>query len=502
MKTLNTAVAADTGLMRKDRPVRVLQFGEGNFLRAFVDWMVDEMNSQGLFNGRVSVVQPLEHGMIGTMAEQDYLYTLVLRGIQKGEVVVRKKVIDVIERGVNCYTDFDSYLKEAENPDLRIIVSNTTEAGIVLRKEDRPEDRPPVSYPGKLLVLLRRRYELFDGDRTKGFLILPCELIDRNGDNLKAVLTELAGLWYPGDGAFLDWLTGANVFFNTLVDRIVSGYPREDAESLWEECGYRDNLIDTGEIFHFWVVEGPGEYRKELPLIEAGLNVKWCDDMTPYRTRKVRILNGAHTMTVLAAWLYGLETVKECMDDSVLSAYIRKGIKEEIIPTLDLPEEELNEYGEAVMERFANPYIRHLLLSISLNSVSKFKTRVLPSLLEYSRRKGTLPPLLSFSLAALVLFYRGVSREETSLKAVRRVDGREYPVQDSPEVLDFFLDLWNSFGTPSDEECCRIMRTVLGQEAFWDCDLNTLDGLTSRTAGYLKDLLERGVPAVMKELAG
>lgn len=499
LKGLNRRTAAEAGLREKDLPIRALQFGEGNFLRAFVDWMIFEMNRKGLFNGGVTVVQPLEQGMIDAMKEQDYLYTLMLRGVLNGEVRVDKQIVDVIRRGLNVYRDFEDYLKEADNPDLRLIISNTTEAGIVLREEDRPGDKPPVSFPGKLLLLMRRRYECFGGDPEKGFLVLPCELIDRNGDNLKKVLTQLAEMWYPGDSAFANWLTEANVYFNTLVDRIVSGYPREEAEALWQECGYRDNLIDTGEIFHFLVIEGDEKYRKELPFTEAGLEVKWTDDMAPYRTRKVRILNGAHTMTVLAAWLTGLETVKDCMDDELLSAYIRKGIREEVIPTLDLPEEELSSYGEAVLERFSNPYIRHLLLSISLNSVSKFKTRVLPSLLAYRERKGSLPRLLCFSLAALVLFYKGRSKGEASLKAAREVDGREYEIKDSPEVLDFFLSLWNS-----DEagDARALMEKVLARKDFWGRDLTELDGLTELTADFLAAMQTKGVRAVMTDLVG
>ncbi len=502
MNQLNQDLALKMGIEKNERPVKVLQFGEGNFLRAFIDWMVDSMNSKGLFNGKISIVQPLAQGMIGMMAEQDYLYTLFLRGIQNGDVVVDKKVIDVVERAVNPYEDFAAYLKEAENPDLRIIISNTTEAGIVLRKEDKPTDEPPVSFPGKLLTLMKKRYDAFGGDPAKGFLLFPCELIEKNGTNLKKCVLELAADWFPGDDAFVKWIEEANVFFNTLVDRIVSGYPRDEVEGLWNELGYKDNLLNTGEIFHFLVVEGPSEYEKEFPLIQAGLNVKWCDDLTPYRTRKVRILNGAHTMTVLAAWLYGLETVKNCMDDEVIAKYIKKGIFDEIIPTLDLPADELAEYGGAILERFSNPYIKHFLLSISLNSVSKFKTRVLPSLLEYINRKGENPGLLSFSLAALVLFYKSVSKSEdgTSLNAVRALDGKEYAINDSPEVLDYFASLWDGKTAADKAEAEVIMKSVLSKTDYWGQDLSTISGLTDLTAGYLSAMVSEGVPAVIKGL--
>lgn len=504
MKQLNQNLREDLNLGKNNNAVRILQFGEGNFLRAFIDWMVDGMNGKGLFNGKISIVQPLSQGMIEMMKDQDYLYTLLLRGIQNGEVTVERKVINAVERAVNPYDDFKAYLGEAENPDLRIIVSNTTEAGIVLRKEDSPSDAPPSSFPGKLLLLLKKRFDHFGGDPSKGFLFFPCELIDKNGTNLKNVLLKLAGTWYPESPEFIGWINDANIFFNTLVDRIVSGFPRDEVEDLWDEIGYRDNLLDTGEIFHFLAVEGPSEYENEFPLIQAGFNVKWCDDLTPYRTRKVRILNGAHTMTVLAAWLYGLETVKNCMDDHIISSYIRKGIFEEIIPTLDLPPRELSEYGAAILERFSNPYIKHFLLSISLNSVSKFKTRVLPSILEYRKRKGTLPRLLSFSLAALVLFYKPSSTalREASLPGVRSLDNKEYEIKDSPEVLDFFWDRWKGKNGGTMEEAMDIMEAVLTKVDFWGEDLSALEGLQELTAEFLYSMVKKGVPSVMAELTG
>lgn len=478
-------------------PVKVLQFGEGNFLRAFMDWMIQGMNRKGLFNGRVSIVQPIEHGMVDVLNEQDGRYTLLLRGVQNGEVTVEKEVINSIARALNPYADFDAYLREAENPHLRVIISNTTEAGIELRLDDKPTDTPASSFPGKLLQLMKRRYDFFNGDLSKGFLIFPCELIDRNGDTLKQVLRDLATSWFPEDPAFQAWLTEANVFFTTLVDRIVSGYPKEEVEALCNDFGYKDQLIVTGEIFHFLAIEGPVEYEPEFPLVTAGFNVKWCDDLTPYRTRKVRILNGAHTMTVLAAHLYGLETVKDCMDDPVLSTYIRKGLFEDIIPTLDLPQKELDDFAGAVLERFANPYIRHLLLSISLNSVSKFKTRVLPSLLEYHKRRGELPDLLTFSLAALILFYRGEERGETSLKARRPLDDADYEINDSPEVLDWFLDAWTH-----DKDIKVLVEAFLAKTDYWEQDLNDVPGLCDKVAIYLNAMIRDGVPTVLKQVVG
>jgi tagaturonate reductase len=347
---------------------------------------------------------------------------------------------------------------------------------------------------------MRHRYDLFAGDPGKGFLLFPCELIEKNGDTLKHVLLALAQSWYPDDPGFLNWLETANIFFNTLVDRIVSGYPREEAEALCRTFGYEDRLIDTGEIFHFLVIEGPSDYEREFPLIQAGLNVKWCDDLTPYRTRKVRILNGAHTMTVLLAHLYGLETVKECMDDERIANYIRRGIFDEIIPTLDLPDDELADYGRAVLERFSNPFIRHLLLSISLNSVSKFKTRVLPSLLEYQARQESLPTLLTLSLAGLVLFYRVGDADPRHSTASRALDGAAYTVNDDQEVLDFFASVWKAEDGLTVESCIRLMMRVLSHTESWGQDLSAVDGLVDKTADYLHRLIGDGVKPTLKSV--
>ncbi|MFO7821452.1 MAG: tagaturonate reductase [Lentisphaeria bacterium] len=502
MKKLNNAVAEEFGEpCADDLPVKVLQFGTGNFLRGFMDWMIDEMNRQGRFNGRIRIVQSVSRNAVNLLAAQDNRYTLILRGIENGQATVVKTIVGAVAGGLSAKSQFDQVLREAENPDLRIIISNTTEAGIVLHTEDTPSDMPPSSFPGKLLRLMRHRYETCDGDTARGFLIFPCELIDHNGDTLKEILMTLAGRWYPGDNSFRSWLNDANIYFNTLVDRIVSGYPEEEADKICRELGYTDSMIDTGELFHFLAIEGPKKYEEEFPLISAGFNVKWCGDISPYKTRKVRILNGAHTMTVLAAHLQGLTTVRECMENPTVSAYLRRGIFEEIIPTLDLPQEELTEFGEAVLERFSNPFLRHLLLSISLNSVSKWKTRVMPSLLEYRSRFGKLPESLTFSLAALILFYRGRERCETSLKGTREVDGAIYDIQDSPEVLDWFYALWQEQAEISEAGCTALTRKVLAKKDFWGKDLREVQGLTEATGRFLNEMLSKGVEPVIGRLA-
>lgn len=379
---------------KTERPEKIIQFGEGGFLRGFVDWMLQKINNNSDFNGSAVVVQPIEMGMCDLLSAQDCIYTHVIRGIEG----VETDVIDVISRCVKPYDDFDSYLKLAENPDFRFIVSNTTESGIVFSDEDKITDAPPKSFPAKLTLLLKKRYELC----LRGFIFLPCELIDRNGDNLKACILKYADLWDLGEG-FINWIENENVFTNTLVDRINTGYPKGEDMNL----GYEDNMVNTSEFFHLWVIETDYDLDRELPFSSCDLNVIITrDKLEMYRTRKVRILNGAHTSLVPYALLSGFDTVKSCIDDSVMRDHVRKCVFEEIIPTLDLPRDELESYAASVIERFSNPYIKHYLSSIALNSVSKFKVRVLPSILEYIKRFGKTPKTLVFSLAKLIEFYK------------------------------------------------------------------------------------------------
>lgn len=379
---------------KKIRPERIIQFGEGGFLRGFVDWMIQKLNDNGSFDGSVVVVQPIAQGMCDMLEKQNCVYTHVIRGVEG----VEKSIIDVISRTVKPYDDFDAYLKLAENPDMRFIVSNTTEAGIVFEEGDKVTDLPPKTFPAKLTLLLKRRYDL----GLKGFILLPCELIDRNGDNLKKCVLQYADLWNLGEG-FKTWIEKDNVFANTLVDRINTGYPRGEDLNL----GYEDNMVNTSEYFHLWVIECDCDLEKELPFKSAGLNVIVTKDkLNMYRTRKVRILNGAHTSLVPYALLSGFDTVKSCIDDEKMCAHVRACVFDEIIPTLDLPKDELVKYAEGVIERFANPYIKHYLSSIALNSVSKFKVRVLPSILEYIKRYNKMPNTLIFSFAKLIDFYK------------------------------------------------------------------------------------------------
>ena len=372
---------------------KIIQFGEGGFLRGFFDWMLDQINEKTDFDGSAVVVQPIKEGLCDTLSAQNCEYTHLCRGVEG----VDRREIDVISRCVKPYDEFDAYLALAENPDFRFIVSNTTESGIVFSEEDRPTDAPPKSFPAKLTLLLKRRFDL----GLRGFVFLPCELIEKNGTTLKDCVLRYAALWGLGDD-FVKFIEEENIFCNTLVDRINTGFPRDEYDSL----GIDDPMLNTSEYFHLWVIEGYPHLFEELPFDTCGLNVILTDDMTPYRTRKVRILNGAHTSLVPYALLEGFDTVKSCTDDARMRAHIEKCVFEEIIPTLDLHKEELVAYANDVLKRFANPYIKHYLSSIALNSVSKFRVRVLPSVLEYIKRYGKKPETLLFSFAKLIDFYK------------------------------------------------------------------------------------------------
>lgn len=452
----------------KEFPEKVLQFGEGNFMRAFVDWQIHTMNQQTDFNGGVVVVQPLANGLAEMLNDQDGLYTLYLQGFKDGKAVKEHEVINCITRTLNPYTQHQDYMELADNPELRFIVSNTTEAGIAYEANDKLTDAPQNSFPGKLTALLHRRFEQFNGDRTKGFIIIPCELIDRNGDELKKVILQFAELWDLGEG-FANWLHEANTFCCSLVDRIVPGYPRDSIAEITEELGYEDKLVVVGEQFHLWVIEGPQWIKGEFPAELAGLNVLVVDDMTPYRTRKVRILNGAHTALTPVAYLYGIDTVAEAIAHEEVGSFVKSLIYEEIIPTLDLPLEELNSFADAVLERFLNPYVQHYVMSISLNSISKFKTRDLPSLLQYVESKGQLPEKLVFSLSALISFYSGRRGEESIQLA------------DDVDILEWFASLWGEWeGT---EAGLHVLTTnVLAATNRWGCNLNDVAGLTDKVA--------------------
>lgn len=475
---------------KKERPVKVLQFGEGNFLRAFVDYMIDIANESGEFDGDIVIVKPIDFGNLDRFHNQECQYTVQLRGIVDGEAKKINRVVTSVTDAVDAYQEYEKYASYAKLDTLRFVVSNTTEAGIVYDESDRFELNPPKSYPGKLCKFLFERYKAFDGALDKGLVMLPVELIDDNGIHLKECVLKQAKNWGLEEG-FEKWVNEACIFTSTLVDRIVTGYPRDEAAALCEEFGYQDDLIVTGEPFALWVIESDKDLSEELPLPKVGLPVIYTDNQKPYKQRKVRILNGAHTSFVLASYLCGNDIVLESMQDEMILNFIKKTIFEEVIPTLTLPKKDLEEFAEAVLTRFNNPYVKHALLSISLNSVSKWRARCMPSFLGYIEKEGKLPVHLTFSLAALMAFYTGSEIREKALIGHR--DGQEYQILDDAAVLEFFA-------ANSGKEAGEYAKAVLSKEEFWGQDLSALPGVLDAVTAYLTKIRTGGMREAVKEL--
>ena len=466
---------------KPERPIKIMQFGEGNFLRAFIEWIIQNLNDKGAINSSVAVVQPMPFGRIKELSEQDGLYTLRLEGIDKGKTVKSSQVIDVIGDCINPFTDYEHFLSYAKSQDLQVIISNTTEAGIAVDPTDTDFSQCPKSYPGKLLALLKARYDYFDGDMTKGLAIVPCELIDNNGDELYRCLTELAEINHM-DKKFIEWMQTANHFTSTLVDRIVPGYPRNEIEQIQKETGYIDNNVVKGEIFHLWVLRKEPVVQKYLPADSTGLNAIFADDIKPYKQRKVKILNGSHTAMVPVAYLCGIDTVGEAVNDPVIGKYVHDFIFDEVNPTIDLPQNEMIDFANSVIERYKNPFIRHELMSIALNSTTKFRTRLLPTLEDYIRIKGALPKHLLFSFAAIVEFHKGVRGEE------------KIALKDDPHYLEHWAKLWSEF----DGDYTKLAKAALSWTEAWEVDMNTLHpDITATVAEYLEDMDKNGMKSAV-----
>ncbi len=482
----------DVSAASSKKPVRILQIGDGNFLRAFVDWMVDVANGAGLMNGEITIAQPLERGAAEALNAQDGLFTVLLRGVQNGAPIDSKRVVSCVKNSLNPYAQWGTIRQMMADPELRFVVSNTTEAGIAYADEALDENRCPTTFPAKVTSLLLARYKALGGAKAPGLVFLPCELIEANGSKLRKFVLQYAEAWkLPAD--FTAWIEKSNVFCNTLVDRIVPGYPAAEAEAIFAQLGYKDPLLVAAEPFLLWVIEGPAAIAEELPLHKAGLEVVWTDDLQPYRTRKVRILNGAHTASSLASYSAGLDTVKSMTEDPVISKYLDQVMFEEIVPFVPLPEAERCAYAETIMERFANPHIRHELISIALNSVSKWQVRVLPTVKDYAAKHGKAPAGLSFSLAALLNFYRGqFAGAEFEGK---RENGQTYPIRDNAEILAIMNEAWQGA-----TDAGKVAMTLLADTRLWGEDLTKVPGLAAQTAAALARIQAVGVKAAMSAL--
>ena len=454
-------------------PIKVVQFGEGNFLRAFVDYAFQRLNNEVDFNAGIAVVQPLAGGMVDALNDQDGLYTLFMNGVKKNEKIQDIELIKNIVKGINPFTNYQAFLDLAKEEELQFIISNTTEAGIEYIDSDTPEMQPPVSFPARLTILLHERFKHFNGDASKGVTIIPCELINYNADTLKEIILKYCDLWSL-DNSFKTWLLESCTYHNTLVDRIVPGYPKNEIEEYNSKLDYQDNLIVTAEPFFLWVIEGDETLKQKLPFHKTDLNVKIVDDMQDFRTLKVRILNGAHTAMVPFSLLFGNETVRQTVDGNFTGDFVNHVIAE-INETLPFDKSEVLAYSDEVMDRFRNPFIIHKLSDIALNTVSKFKVRVLPSLLQYVEKNNSLPVHLTYSLACLIQFYKGTWNNEA------------LPINDSTDIVAFFKEAWSS------NDLNNITKTTLENTEFWEKDLTKIAGLSEAVVLALTEIDANGI---------
>lgn len=461
---------------------KVIQFGEGNFLRGFIEWIIWNTNGKTDFNASVVVVQPIEKGMVDVLNEQDGLYHLNLQGIDKGKAVDSVEMIDVISRGINPYRDFEQFLALAEQPEMRFIISNTTEAGIAFDPACKFTDKPASSYPGKLVQLLYHRFEHFNGAADKGFIIFPCELIFENGKHLKECIRQYIAHWNLGN-EFSEWFENCCGVYSTLVDRITPGYPRDTVGELTARIGVEDRLLDKAEIFHLWVIEAPRKVADEFPADKAGLNVIFVPSEAPYHERKVTLLNGPHTVLSPVGYLSGLNTVKECCEDETIGKFVHKVMYEELMETLNLPKDEIRAFADDVMDRFRNPFVKHFVTSIMLNSFPKYKTRDLPGVKTYLERKGELPQGLVFGLAAICTYYKG---------GLRGSD--EIVPNDDERIVGLLTELWKS------NDPATVADGVLSAEFIWEEDLGKVKGLRELLAKDLALIKEKGMREAVKTI--
>jgi len=478
-----------------DLPERIIQFGEGNFLRGFVDWMIHQMNKKGLFQGRVVAIQPTPFGkVVPKLNAQDGLYTVALRGIDQAEVVDQTEVISSISRGINPYTNWAEVLKVAENKEVQFVFSNTTEAGLDYRKEVYDPNQSPLSFPGKLTAFLYHRYIKLGGNWKTGMMIFPCELLENNGDLLKELVLQIATDWQLPE-SFAQWIKQHNRFCNTLVDRIVTGFPKDSLEEFRERLGYEDQLLTVGEPYHLFAIEADMETTQAIPFHQAELNVHW-DDTRLFRELKVRILNGAHTILFSVAFLSGANTVIETMKDPILREYVHRVIYDEILPAVSVEPIKKKSFADSVIERFVNPYTQHKLLDLGLNATFKYKVRVLPTLLDVTRG-GEIPHLICFSLASLIAFYQGTRWDGNQMIGIRQQD--EYLIRDEQETLEFFNTVWQGYEGKS-EQVNQVVHTVLKNEMLWGRNLLEIPYLENSVSYSLNQIMKLGVKKAIDQL--
>lgn len=490
MKKINEVIKKEYGLL----PPYLLQFGTGNFLRGFVEWMVQCANEEQIIQGSVVISQVTKGNSAERLNQQDCLYTLVMRGQENNQIIEKTSVITSVSHAIDPYTNYKALLAVARQPSLKVIVSNTTEAGIFYDPSALVTDAPPTSFPAMLTALLYERYQIFEGDPHAGLLILPVELLENNGKMLHDIVIQYAKKWQL-EPHFINWLNESNFFANTLVDRIVTGYPKEEIDALQNQLGYQDDLLVTSEPFNLWVIEAPAVWASVFPMDQTEANVLFTDDISAYKKQKVRLLNGAHTATSIASYLLGYETVLSFMQDDRIHRYVESIMFDEILHTLSSPEEN-KAFANAVIDRFSNSYIQHKLFDIVLNSSAKVATRLMDTILDIHAETGSWPPLLLFSLAVFVLYYRVEQKEDGVYYGVRsRMNDETYFVRDNPDVLAFFEQAWQD--TPDYK---KIVTQILSNKALWnDRDLTKIDGFVDALANELSLLDTEDTFAILRQ---
>ena len=464
-------------------PIKFLQFGQGNFMRGFFDWQVDLLNERSGLNAGVVVVRPRGGSGSPLLDVQDGLFTTVVRGLdENGTPVSEYRTIACVQREINPATMYGDYLALAQLPELRFIVSNTTEAGIATNDSDAFDDAPPSAFPAKLARLLFERYTHFNGSAEKGVVLLPCELIEQNGPALKAAVLHFASLWQL-DAGFAAWIDSACVFCSTLVDRIVTGFPDGEADAIAADLGYTDQFLVAAEYYYLFVIEGPAWLADELKLAGANLNIQLVDDITPYKKRKVGILNGGHTALVPVALLAGLETVGQAVNDEQVGAFLADTLAQEIIPALPLPQDELQQFARDVLLRFRNPYIQHRLASIALNSWSKFAARIAPQLLRYVEVQGQLPQRLVLALASTMRLYRG----------------DVIALADDAATLDWFKSAWADVDSGK-QSLAQLAQGWLANDKVWSRDMTAVPGLAQAVTTALVRIDADGMRGALQAL--
>ncbi|MDR2804064.1 MAG: tagaturonate reductase [Dysgonamonadaceae bacterium] len=463
---------------KPELPVKILQFGEGNFLRAFVDWMIHKANEAGVMNHGIVAVQPIAQGMAGMINKQDGLYHVYLEGIKEKQAIKEITLVKSIHQAINPYDEYKAYQELFLSPGLEMIVSNTTEAGIRYEEGDDLTAAPPKSFPAKVTALLYQRFKKFAGAKDKGLLFIACELIENNGSTLREYVLKHAEYNHLG-ADFIEWIKKANYFYDTLVDRIVPGFPRETINEIKEEIGFDDNLVVKGEYFHVWAIGGDPVIKEKLPLDKAGLNVLFMDDIRPFRAKKVRILNGSHTAMVPVALQMGCETVKEAFNEPLVEQFINQMVNEEVLPAIPEDLEELKKFSEKILERFYNPYIKHYLKDISLNSLSKWEARNFPTLKDNVLKLHKEARRTTFSLAALLVLYSGQSEVA-------------FTPNDTPEFVDFIQKTFDK------NNIKKWVEGIINNKNLWTEDLSAIPDLAENVAKDAQLILQNGMKKALQ----